>query len=343
VRLLSRCDGSAIAIGGWDESCEPDAVIASSAGAPTLRGTPASSRRIPTHRGHRCRDGGRRRRRRPRCGARRSRRSHMARALMMFFIGAALVVAVPRVRITSAAGDRDLSRARAEAVRRAGVRRRGPGALAVTRDARATRAQRLRALELIALAHFIRGDEGAARATFERILDIDPGYQLRDSSDSRRSAASSTRSRSSSSGLRSHRGADLEHAAPTAGSAGKPIEFEARATRGGQRVFELVIATRRRGELTYKVVSASPRGDARWRARDPGPSSKPYVLEYYVEAAMPAVAWLRASPPEHAPGGRPRGGRVRREARPAALVSRRWRGRPRRRCDRNRGRSESRA
>src|SRR6185436_9845095 len=54
----------------------------------------------------------------------------------------------------------------------------------VTRDARATRAQRLRALELIALANFIRGDEGAARATFERILDIDPGYQLRDTSGS---------------------------------------------------------------------------------------------------------------------------------------------------------------
>src|SRR5262245_10755298 len=49
----------------------------------------------------------------------------------------------------------------------------------VTRDARATRAQRLRALELIALAQFIRNDRGAARATFERILDIDPGYQLR--------------------------------------------------------------------------------------------------------------------------------------------------------------------
>src|SRR5215510_6031015 len=54
----------------------------------------------------------------------------------------------------------------------------------VTRDARATRAQRLRALELIALAHFIKGDPGSARATFERILDIDPGYQLRDTSGS---------------------------------------------------------------------------------------------------------------------------------------------------------------
>ena len=38
----------------------------------------------------------------------------------------------------------------------------------VTRDVRATRAQRLRALELIALAQFIRNDQAAARATFER-------------------------------------------------------------------------------------------------------------------------------------------------------------------------------
>ena len=46
----------------------------------------------------------------------------------------------------------------------------------ITRDARATRSQRLAALEQIALAHFIRRDLGAARAIFERILDIDPGY-----------------------------------------------------------------------------------------------------------------------------------------------------------------------
>ena len=156
----------------------------------------------------------------------------------------------------------------------------------VTRDARATRAQRLRALELIALANFIRGDEGAARATFERILDIDPGYQLRDTS-------GSPKIRSFFEALKKqlipnfdpHAGADLEHAAPTAGTAGKPLELEVRATRGGERVFELVIATRRRGTLQYAIAPALPRGDAKWRARVvAAPSAKPYVLEYYVEA-----------------------------------------------------------
>ena len=156
----------------------------------------------------------------------------------------------------------------------------------VTRDARATRAQRLRALELIALAHFIRNDEGAARATFERILDIDPGYQLRDTSGSPKIRSFfEAMKKQLIPGFDPSAGADLEHAAPTAGSAGKTLEIEARATRGGERVFELVIATRRRGELGYKIVTALPRGDARWRARIlPEPSTKPYVLEYYVEA-----------------------------------------------------------
>jgi len=156
----------------------------------------------------------------------------------------------------------------------------------VTRDARATRAQRLRALELIALAQFIRGEEGAARATFERILDIDPGYQLRDSSGSPKIRAFfEAMKKQLIPGYDPTAGADLEHAAPTAASAGKPLEIEVRATRGGERVFELVVGTRRRGELTYKTTTAAPRGDARWRARiTPEPSSKPYVLEYFVEA-----------------------------------------------------------
>jgi hypothetical protein len=154
----------------------------------------------------------------------------------------------------------------------------------VTRDARATRAQRLRALELIALAQFIRNDHAAARATFERILDIDPGYQLRDTS-------GSPQLREFFDELKSQlipnydpkAGADLEHAAPTAGSAGAPIELQVRITRGN--VFDLIVATRRRGELTYAVAPLRPRGENRWHTRiTPAAAAKPYVLEYYVEA-----------------------------------------------------------
>ena len=86
----------------------------------------------------------------------------------------------------------------------------------VTRDARATRAQRLRALELIALAQFITHDGGAARATFERILDIDPGYQLRDTSGSPKIRAFFDQLKKELiPGFDPNAGADLEHAAPT--------------------------------------------------------------------------------------------------------------------------------
>ncbi|NVB79176.1 MAG: hypothetical protein HOV81_12315 [Kofleriaceae bacterium] len=154
----------------------------------------------------------------------------------------------------------------------------------VTRDVRATRAQRLRALELIALAQFIRNEQGAARATFERILDIDPGYQLRDTSGSPQLRAFfDDLKKQLIPNFDPKAGADLEHAAPTAGSAGKPVELEVRVTRGN--VFDLVVATRRRGELSYSFSALTPRGDNRWRARiTPAASSKPYVLEYYVEA-----------------------------------------------------------
>ncbi len=156
----------------------------------------------------------------------------------------------------------------------------------VTRDARATRAQRLRALELTALAHFIRNDQGAARATFERILDIDPGYQLRDTSGSPKIRQFfEDLKKQLIPGFDPTAGADLEHAAPTAGTAGRAIEVDVRALRGADRVFEIVLATRRRGELAYKLAPATPRGGAQWRARIvPDLSPKPYVLEYYVEA-----------------------------------------------------------
>ena len=162
----------------------------------------------------------------------------------------------------------------------------------VTRDARATRAQRLRALELIALSEYIRGDEGGARATFERILDIDPGYQLRDTSGSPKVRAFFDKLKAQLvPGFDPNAGADLEHAAPTAGTAGKPIEVEVRVTRGN--VLDLALATRRRGELSYRTTQLAPRGGNRWHARVvPDPSQKPYVLEYYVEARDAAGATL---------------------------------------------------
>ncbi len=58
--------------------------------------------------------------------------------------------------------------------------------LPVARDPAASRARRVRAWELIALSRFILGDRGGARTAFERVLDADPGFQLRDDSGSPR-------------------------------------------------------------------------------------------------------------------------------------------------------------
>src|SRR5262249_1801880 len=137
---------------------------------------------------------------------------------------------------------------------------------------------------LIALAQFIRNDRGAARITFERILDIDPGYQLRDTSGSPELRQFfDDLKKQIIPGYDPSAGADLEHAAPTAGTAGQPIEIDVRVTRGN--VFDLVLATRRRGELTYVRSQMAPRGENRWRTRfTTAPATKPYVLEYYVEA-----------------------------------------------------------
>ncbi len=139
----------------------------------------------------------------------------------------------------------------------------------------------------VELANGFAAAQGLAdRATFERILDIDPGYQLRDTSGSPKIRAFfEALKKRLIPNFDPNAGADLEHAAPTAGTAGKPLELEVRATRGGERVFELVVATRRRGELQYAIAPALPRGDAKWRARiTAAPSAKSYVLEYYVEA-----------------------------------------------------------
>jgi hypothetical protein len=156
----------------------------------------------------------------------------------------------------------------------------------ITRDVRATRSQRLAALEQIALAHFIRRDLASARSTFERILDIDPGYDLRDPSGSPELRTFfDDLKRELVPGFDPQAGADLEHAAPRSATAGKSAELDIKATRGGDQVFDVVVMTRRRGELGYHEKIAAPHGADQWRARVKPPAArKPYVLEYYVEA-----------------------------------------------------------
>ncbi len=153
----------------------------------------------------------------------------------------------------------------------------------ITRDPTATRAQRLRALELIALSHFILRELAGARDTFERILDIDPGFELTDRS-------GSPRLRSFFDELKRELvpgyggAAELEHAAPASATAGRAIELEVRAVRGAGAVAAVVVHVRRRGELTFRAVAAAPRGAATWRARwILEAAARPYAIDYYVE------------------------------------------------------------
>jgi len=153
----------------------------------------------------------------------------------------------------------------------------------LTRDPAATRAQRLRALELIALSQYIRRDQAAARDTFERILDIDPGYVLRDTSGSPRIREFFENIKREL--IPGYGGAaTLDHAAPASATAGRKIELDVRAVRGAASVVDVVVYVRRRGEMGYRAIPAAPRGKARWRASwTLEPSRRPYAIEYYIE------------------------------------------------------------
>jgi len=171
----------------------------------------------------------------------------------------------------------------------------------VLTDAAATRAQQLRALELTALAQLILDDEAAARATFERLLTIDPGYQLRDRSGSPRIRKFFDAVKADVvEGFTPDLVAELDHAAPPEATAGRRLEIDVRATSGADNVKEVVLLVRRRGEQDYREVAGAFRGSARWRVRlTPDASPDPYTLEYYVEGrGLGGAAAARVGSPE---------------------------------------------
>jgi len=165
----------------------------------------------------------------------------------------------------------------------------------------ATRAQRLRALELTALSQYILGDPAAARVTFERLLDIDPGYQLRDDSGSPKLQRFFDEVKQDVvPGFEPDLVAELDHAAPPEATAGRRLEVDIRATTGTEHVKEVVMFVRRRGDQDYAPLTAAFRGDARWRIRYTAPSSiDAYTLEYYLEGrGLTGAAVARVASPE---------------------------------------------
>ena len=125
----------------------------------------------------------------------------------------------------------------------------------VTRDPAASRAQRVRAWELIALSRFILGDRGGARTAFERVLDIDPGFQLRDTSGSPRIREFFDEVRADVLGGTAA-DVDLEHAAPRAGAAGTRSSSRSAPPAAPSAVIEIVVATARSGALSYQEAAA---------------------------------------------------------------------------------------
>lgn len=157
----------------------------------------------------------------------------------------------------------------------------------VPKDPAASRAQRLRALELIGLSYLILGEKVRAKDAFEDLLAIDPGYQLRDDTGSPKIRDFFAKvKRAYVPGFDAGAVAELEHAAPEGATAGRRVEIEVRVGRGADKVKSLVLLARRRGVLAYKeAVGLRQVAPGRWRARFKAPNSnESYVLEYYLEA-----------------------------------------------------------
>ncbi len=156
----------------------------------------------------------------------------------------------------------------------------------VPEAAAATRAQRLSALELIAMSHLILGNKRRAKQAFQKLLDIDPGYQLRDDTGSPKIRVFfDAVKRNYGPGLRGSGIAELEHAAPRSATAGRRLELAVKVGRGRGSVKEVVVHTRRRGVLTYSKPRSFVRRGRGWRVRFTVPAARTrYILEYYIEA-----------------------------------------------------------
>ena len=161
-------------------------------------------------------------------------------------------------------------------------------------SAKATQAQKLRALELIGISYLILGDSAQAVEAFEDLLTIDAGYQLKhdDGSPKIRTFFDDVK-RKFVPGTGHGTDIQLEHSAPPDATAGRPVEIDAVVRGRIQKVAQVILRWRQRGVLTYgkaemRRVGKSQMGrrqSERWRARFTPPSSRAgYAVDYYLEA-----------------------------------------------------------
>lgn len=165
------------------------------------------------------------------------------------------------------------------------------GAIQILRPLRldpdATRAQKVRALELIGISHLILGEKARATEAFQDLLTIDAGYQLRHDDGSPKIRAFYENVKSDFlPGFAAGMEARMDHSAPSTAVAGRTVQIEAVVLVGIERVVGVVLRWRRSGMLDYNESAMRPTVQRpRWRARFAPPASRtPYQVDYYVEA-----------------------------------------------------------
>ena len=119
-------------------------------------------------------------------------------------------------------------------------------------SAKATQAQKLRALELIGISYLILNDSAHAVEAFEDLLTIDAGYQLKhdDGSPKIRTFFDDVK-RKFVPGTGHGTDIQLEHSAPPDATAGRPVEIDAVVRGRIQKVAQVILRWRQRGVLTY--------------------------------------------------------------------------------------------
>jgi tetratricopeptide (TPR) repeat protein len=157
---------------------------------------------------------------------------------------------------------------------------------AVVRDPVATRDQRARAYEYLGMSWLILGKKARAREAFEELLAIDPHYTLSDPTHSPklREFFEDVRSSFVPGYGRGAGEAELEHAAPTGATAGRPVEMAVVVIRGAPLVKMVMLHQRRQGLLTYSVEPLRGEGGRFRLSFTPPRDSADYTLEYYLEA-----------------------------------------------------------
>lgn len=201
---------------------------------------------------------------------------------------------------------------------------------------RATKRQKIDALELLGLSELTLGRERKAREAFENLLSLDPRHKLHDPSGSpklRQFYEAVKRSFIPDYKQAARPGARIEHTPPETATAGHQIVLRARIEGGERSLSSVVVRWRRSRDRAYHTVrmrGTSERLEARLLAPR---SAHDYVIVYFLEALDSGGQPLaRRGQPENpleltvegSGGAPPRSGRDRRDRAAPPFYTRWW-------------------